>query len=698
MHGRPRKPLKPEEEEASAAEAAKLAPLQSQLLENHRQKNYDKEALEVSAKVLEMNPDLYTAWNYRKLAVEHYLKESPSDSESIRAILNEELRVAETALRHNVKSYGAWYHRKWILSKGQSSTDHELRLLGKFQKLDARNFHAWNYRRFVAALMNISEETELKYTTDTIDTNFSNYSAWHNRSALLAKLLNKKAEGYFPVEKVLNEEFELVHQAIFTDPDDQSGWFYHFWLLDQTVKTNAPSLVSSWPSHSYNVALSRTGSLDDDRTLFRLNGFHSDSGTIPLILYFDQPVQGVDSSSVSVKSTANLRDLIWKPLSKCNRHAVKAWVCHLIFPPEELNSSESYSVEVSLGHSQKIASASGSHLVKPTCFSFEVTVDSGETPIEDCGSEGIWWKDENFTSCGNSPQHFSFVSSDNPTIEDNYASSSSEWCAEIISNEIALFRELLSATDCKIGKLTLARLLMAHATTSPHANKVVQLEEVLDLYQDLMKLDPSHLHYYKDEHSLVLLQKMSSTRESLLRHCYCYKDQTSPYIGSTTCVRLNNLSISRFGSVEKLLWVQVLDLSHNELRSIQGLEAMQLLSCLSLSNNKISSLTALEPLRLLKSVKVLDISYNEIGLHSIDTTRYLFSSPLSHSGENDLSSDKMVTDFPELESYWEAYFLFRDLSLTQLDIEGNMISSERFKAFLVKILPKLHWLDGKQIQ
>lgn len=125
---------------------------------------------------------------------------------------------------------------------------------------------------------------------------------------------------------------------------------------------------------------------------------------------------------------------------------------------------------------------------------------------------------------------------------------------------------------------------------------------------------------------------------------------------------------------------------------------MQLLSCLSLSNNKISSLTALEPLRLLKSVKVLDISYNEIGLHSIDTTRYLFSSPLSHSGENDLSSDKMVTDFPELESYWEAYFLFRDLSLTQLDIEGNMISSERFKAFLVKILPKLHWLDGKQIQ
>lgn len=49
---------------------------------------------------------------------------------------------------------------------------------------------------------------------------------------------------------------------------------------------------------------------------------------------------------------------------------------------------------------------------------------------------------------------------------------------------------------------------MAHVATSPHANKMAQLEEVLELYQDLMKLDPTHFHYYKDEHSLVLLQKV----------------------------------------------------------------------------------------------------------------------------------------------------------------------------------------------
>lgn len=131
---------------------------------------------------------------------------------------------------------------------------------------------------------------------------------------------------------------------------------------------------------------------------------------------------------------------------------------------------------------------------------------------------------------------------------------------------------------------------------------------------------------------------------------------------------------------------------------LTGLEVMQRLSCLSLSNNKICSFTALEPLRRLKSLKVLDISHNEIGSHSIDTTRYLFPSPMSHSEENASSSDNLVTDCSDLTSYWEAYYLFKDLSLTQLDIEGNVICSERFKAFLVKVLPKLCWLDGKQVQ
>ena len=65
-----------------------------------------------------------------------------------------------------------------------------------------------------------------------------------------------------------------------------------------------------------------------------------------------------------------------------------------------------------------------------------------------------------------------------------------------------------------------------------------------------------------------------------------------------------------------------------------GLEAMQFLSCLSLRNNRLSSFTALDPLRKLKSLRVLDISDNQIGEDSINTTRYLCSSPLSQLEAN----------------------------------------------------------------
>lgn len=68
---------------------------------------------------------------------------------------------------------------------------------------------------------------------------------------------------------------------------------------------------------------------------------------------------------------------------------------------------------------------------------------------------------------------------------------------------------------------------------------------------------------------LVVLQ-ITSSRESLLRYCFRHRDGTSSLIDNSFCLRLNNLSLSRMGSIEKLLWVLMLDLSHNELQSIEG--------------------------------------------------------------------------------------------------------------------------------
>ena len=121
---------------------------------------------------------------------------------------------------------------------------------------------------------------------------------------------------------------------------------------------------------------------------------------------------------------------------------------------------------------------------------------------------------------------------------------------------------------------------------------------------------------------------------------------------------------------------------------------MQLLSCLNLSHNKLGSFTALGPLRLLKSLKVLNISYNEIGSHSIDTRRFLCSSPLSHTEEFAWDRFEILTDSISATKFWEAFLIFQSLNLTELDIEGNAVADENFRLFLVKVLPTLKWLDG----
>ncbi|CAL5354735.1 unnamed protein product [Camellia sinensis] len=307
MHGRPRKAPTPEEEKALALKAAKLRPLRSHFLHFHHNKIYTKEALEVNVKLLEANPEYLTAWNYRKFAVEHILSHSETDTEIdpdfIKSIYSEELRVTERALAKNYRSYGAWYHCKWVLSRGHSSVDQELQLLGVFLKKDSRNFRAWNYRRFVAALKNRSDEEELHFTTDLINENFSNYFSWHNRSVILSHLLEKRAQGSFSKEKVLTEEYDLVHQALFTDPDDQSGWFYHLWLLEQTVKVENPLLVL--------------------------------------------PVEVVSSSTVTVQSVHYTnKDLIWSSLSTNNSGSSQAWVTCLTFHKENLHSLQTHPVKV----------------------------------------------------------------------------------------------------------------------------------------------------------------------------------------------------------------------------------------------------------------------------------------------------------------------------------------------------------------
>ncbi|KAL8145400.1 geranylgeranyl transferase type-2 subunit alpha 1 isoform X1 [Apium graveolens] len=702
MHGRPRKALTREDGKALAAKAAKLRSLQSQFLHFHQNKIYTTEAVEVSAKLLEANPEFYTAWNYRKLAVQNNLASAQSsDSDgSINSILDEELKVAENALKKNYKSYGAWHHRTWVLSKGHSSTDRELRLLNMFQKQDSRNFHAWNYRRFVTALRNISKEEELQFTTDMINDNFSNYSAWHNRSVLLSHLLEEKAQGYSLTQKVLEEEYEFVRNALFTDPDDQSGWFYHLWLLSQTVKHDRPLLLSTWPPNGSDVHVPANCSIEGFAPP-RTTTVHSSAVYFPVVLYFSEAVRGVNSTTVTIKVEFDTdSDLKWRPLSANVYGCAQAWVAYINCPDGELHAPKTYPVKLKLGHSQGITSLNGTNYNHLSSIAFKVSMLPSDSIHRENIGKRTSWKDVDVIPYETNHENSSLLDMFfNLSINEGSEATASKWQAEAIASEIAHYRELLSFSNCKIGKLTLARLLIAHdamiSRNSPNASSVVNSEEVLGLYQDLIKMDPAHSEYYKDEYSSVLLKKVTSSRESLLCYCHQYKKSTSTEIGDLICLRLAKLSISRIGSFEKLLWVRLLDLSHNNLQSVEGLEALQLLSHLNLSNNRLSSFTALDPLKFLKSLDVLDISFNEIGAHTVDTRRYLCSSPLSHT--SDWNLEELTTSGMKNVNYWEAYSTFKCIGLTELDLRGNAVVNENFRLFVSNLMPKLKWLDGEEL-
>ena len=174
----------------------------------------------------------------------------------------------------------------------------ELELTKQFLLLDERNFHCWNFRRFIIGLLgdvicgttnptaagewtwlthvttttspsssmkkpmgrqmgqismivpvlepNDRNRTEQKqqqqqqrqlqdlldsewdFTTAKINANFSNGSAFHYRSTLLT--LHPSVD--------VSQELDLIHNAIFTEPDDQTAWWYLEFLLSQGLLSN----------------------------------------------------------------------------------------------------------------------------------------------------------------------------------------------------------------------------------------------------------------------------------------------------------------------------------------------------------------------------------------------------------------------------------------------------------------------------
>jgi len=136
----------------------------------------DLDSLAASAKVIEVNPDHSTMWNFRRECLQAMHGERAPASEdagaadSLRQACEGEFALTQACLAINPKSYPIWFHRMWVLQWGRCEWAYprELKLTTKLLALDDRNFHCWTHRRFVVRASSVPGRSELQFTLDKV--------------------------------------------------------------------------------------------------------------------------------------------------------------------------------------------------------------------------------------------------------------------------------------------------------------------------------------------------------------------------------------------------------------------------------------------------------------------------------------------------------------------------------------------------
>ncbi|GKT86533.1 geranylgeranyl transferase type-2 subunit alpha [Colletotrichum tofieldiae] len=151
------------------------------------------------------------------------------------------------------KSYWIWKYRSWLLQQAidllprpvaRRIWEEELGLVSKMLTKDRRNFHAWATGGSAALDGGSLVEYEFEYTTKMINVDLSNFSAWHNRSNLIPRLLEERGADDEARQKFLEDELNLVREALNVGPEDQSLWFYHHFLVQNMTESDGHSKIA----------------------------------------------------------------------------------------------------------------------------------------------------------------------------------------------------------------------------------------------------------------------------------------------------------------------------------------------------------------------------------------------------------------------------------------------------------------------
>lgn len=108
-----------------------------------------QQLLDLTEKILSVNPDFSTLWNIRKECIIEMSKAEDFDT----SIYDRDLGFTELCLQVQPKSYGAWYHRVWILEHSpKPDYEREVKLCSRYLKLDERNCK-YKFHKFLFSLL-----------------------------------------------------------------------------------------------------------------------------------------------------------------------------------------------------------------------------------------------------------------------------------------------------------------------------------------------------------------------------------------------------------------------------------------------------------------------------------------------------------------------------------------------------------------
>ncbi|GAA5971708.1 hypothetical protein JCM3765_007623 [Sporobolomyces pararoseus] len=183
--------------------------------------------LEVTEGLIQMNPGHYSVWKYRADTLLELKTE-----------LVQELELLDAMVKHHLKSYQVWQHRRTIVL-ALDDPSRELEFTAKALSFDSKNYHTWAYRQFIlchfysdaedkpssSSTTTTKEERkrvwdeELEYVEKLIREDIRNNSAWNQRFFVAF-------ESQMGGEDVGEREIQYAKTQLAISPNNPSAWNY----------------------------------------------------------------------------------------------------------------------------------------------------------------------------------------------------------------------------------------------------------------------------------------------------------------------------------------------------------------------------------------------------------------------------------------------------------------------------------------